>query len=135
MIEDIKAKEEVVQGGKRYRKKAVEGGYLLLEEDIRDLLRLQNELLEKQKELQQTMRLLEGREKVEAEVERYNVRSQLNESLFSEIELESDAIEKLVASLPDHDPRLAPSLFQNLGIPAKPACFSQTALPFLHQRR
>jgi hypothetical protein len=101
MIEDIKAKEEVVQGGKRYRKKAVEGGYLLLEEDIGDLLRLQAELLAKQKELQQTMRLLEGREKVEAEVERYNVRSQLNESLFSEIELESDAIEKLVASLPD----------------------------------
>lgn len=128
MIEDIKRKDVVVQGGERYRKKEVEGGFLLLEEDISDLLRLQNELLEKQKELRQTMALLEGREKVEAAVERYHIRNQLNASLLGEIELESGTIERLVASLPD---QLTPSSRLSC---AKTLESLQNRLAFLKQR-
>lgn len=128
MSEEIKTKDEAVVGGKRYRKKAVEGGFLLLEEDISDLLRLQTELMEKQQELQKTTRLLEGREAVEEEMTRYSVRTKLNESLFGEIRLESDAIEKLVASLPDH---LTPETRQSC---AKSLESLQNRLAFLKQR-
>jgi hypothetical protein len=101
MIEEIKTEKEIIKNGKRYRKEAIEGGYLLLEEDISDLPRLQKELQTKQTELQHAMKLLEGREKVEAEMSRLNIRSKLNESLFGEIRLESYDIEQLVSSLPD----------------------------------
>lgn len=128
MIDEIKKEDEVVKDGKRYRKKAVDGGYLLLEEDISDILRLQKELIEKQDELKKTTDLLQGREKIEEEMTRFHVRSELNESLFGEIRLESDDIEKMVSSLPDE---LTPTTRKEY---AKTLESLQNRLAFLKQR-
>jgi hypothetical protein len=128
MVEGIKTQDEVVEAGHRYRKKALEGGYLILEEDISDILALQNELLEKQKQLRQTMKLLEGKQKVEEEALRLHVRDTINESLFNEIRLESAAIERLVSSLPD---RLTPESRKSCG---KTLESLQNRLAFLKQR-
>lgn len=101
MVPEIKDQEEVVKAGWRYRKRPFEGGYLILQEDIRDVLRLQQELLNKQKELRKTTHYLEQRKSLEAEIEKVALREKLNESVFSEIRLESGTIEKLVSALPD----------------------------------
>jgi hypothetical protein len=71
---------------------------------------------------------LQGREKIEEEMTRFHVRSELNESLFGEIRLESDDIEKMVSSLPDE---LTPTTRKEY---AKTLESLQNRLAFLKQR-
>lgn len=125
---EIRDKEEAVVGDFRYRKKPIEGGYLILQEDITDVLRLQRELLSKQQELKQTTSYLEKRQRVEKEIEGALAKEKLSESVFAEIRLESVEIERLVSALPD---TLSPE-----NRPASKGVLEelQTRLAFLKQR-
>lgn len=98
---EVKEKDEVMVAGFRYRKKKQGDGYLLLQDDMRDVLRLQKELLSKGEELQKTTRMLEERQHLEAEIEQRKLRERLNDSLTIEIEKEAENLERIVASLPD----------------------------------
>jgi hypothetical protein len=101
MNDAIKSQEEVVQGGFRYRKQKIAGGYLLFQDDIQSILSLRSELLNKQNELSKTTAYLTHKERVEQELAHLEERSKLSAALFEEIEQESGTIERLVNVLPD----------------------------------
>lgn len=98
---EIKSQDEVIVQGSRYRKKPFEGGYLVIQEDISDILTLQKQLLLKKAELSQTTAYLSKRKAVEKELESLSAKEKLNASLLKEIQEESTTIESLVDSLPD----------------------------------
>jgi hypothetical protein len=98
---EIQSQDEVIVKGSRYRKKPFEGGYLVIQEDISDILSLQKELLLKKAELSQTTAYLSKRKIVERELESLAAKEKLTASLLKEIQEESATIETLVDSLPD----------------------------------
>jgi hypothetical protein len=103
MNEDIVNETRVVKDGFRYSKKDVShgAGYLIVEDDIRDILRLQGILLEREKEAKRTNALLRNSQAAQKEMAKAETRERLNESVYSEIAAESDNIKKIVNALPD----------------------------------
>jgi hypothetical protein len=102
MSPEILKTDQAEVGNARYRKESMEGGYLLIEEDMSDVLRLQKELLAKQSALQKTMAYLSKRTKVEQEIDQLALHETLSASLLKEIDQERGTIERLVNRLPDH---------------------------------
>lgn len=98
---ELRTHDALVMEGFRYSKQTLSGGYLLIEEDIREIFRLQKELLEKMKRLKDTTEFLHKEQAAEGAIEKAKTRERLNAAVYSEIKNESVRIEELAASLPD----------------------------------
>jgi hypothetical protein len=101
MVKEIEAVNPVTVNGFRYKKNAIPGGYFIVQEDIREVLRLQNELLKKKAELTAATELLKKRQIAEPEIEKATLRDELIQKVYLEIERENDYVGMLAFSLPD----------------------------------
>lgn len=101
MIPELKKSTHATANGFRYQKHETSNGYLLIQEDIRDILRLRQELLANEKALKSANEVLKTNQRVQGELIKNETRQQLNEFVYAEISLESERLQKLVDSLPD----------------------------------
>lgn len=101
MIPDLQKSSHATANGFRYQKRDTSNGYLLIQEDIRDILRLRQELFANEKALKSANEVLKTDQRVQGELIKNETRQQLNEFVYAEISLESERIQKLVDTLPD----------------------------------
>lgn len=101
MAKEIEAVSPATVNGFRYKKTAIPGGYFIVQEDIGEVLRLQDELLKKKAELTAATELLKKRQIAEPEIEKAALRDELIQKVYLEIERENDYVSALAFSLPD----------------------------------
>jgi hypothetical protein len=130
MVEEIKTAPSALLGSLRYQKVEKPGGYLLIEEDLTDLLRLKKELLAKKSELERANALLKQSQTAESEIEKIKTREKLSDEVYGEIQAESEKIAELADQLPDTlpptDTQPLPASFRRA---QNPSLLSQAALP------
>lgn len=93
--------DNLIVGNLRYTKKAIDGGYLIKEEDLSSLLNLRNQLEEKQKEINSTTELLKKERDVQLAFEQRQTRERISLKVNDEIAKENAEINRVVNSLPD----------------------------------